>query len=84
MADEWYYAKGGNRIGPASTERLRQLAGSGQVQPTDLVWKSGMAGWAAGRQSTGPTSDHRGKPLGTPGAPVRQNDGSTPEVGADT
>lgn len=42
MADEWYYAREGEEYGPVSAARLKQLAGAGQLQPTDLVWKTGM------------------------------------------
>jgi hypothetical protein len=49
MGDEWYYAKNGQQMGPVSTEVLTQLATSGQVQPTDLVWREGMPNWAPAR-----------------------------------
>jgi hypothetical protein len=42
MADEWYYVRQGEEYGPVSAGRLKQLASSGQLQPTDLVWKIGM------------------------------------------
>lgn len=42
MADEWYYAHEGEEFGPISAARLKQLASTGQLQPTDLVWKTGM------------------------------------------
>lgn len=45
MAADWYYAKGGQRHGPVTEEQLRQLADSGQIQSTDLVWRNGMAEW---------------------------------------
>lgn len=45
MAADWYYAKGGQRHGPVTEEQLRQFAGSGQIQSTDLVWRKGMAEW---------------------------------------
>jgi hypothetical protein len=47
---QWHYSKDGHQQGPVSAEQLKQLASSGQLQPTDLVWKEGMAQWAeAGR-----------------------------------
>ncbi len=49
MAEEWYYAKQGKQLGPVSTDYLTQLASSGQLQPTDLIWKEGMASWAPAR-----------------------------------
>lgn len=45
MASQWYYSKGGQREGPVPSEQLKELAASGQLAPTDLVWKEGMAQW---------------------------------------
>lgn len=45
MTAQWHYVKGGQRHGPVSEEQLHQLAASGQLQPTDLVWRDGMAQW---------------------------------------
>jgi hypothetical protein len=53
MADEWYYAQQGRQVGPVNTAYLSQLAASGQLQPTDLVWKEGMANWAPARAAAG-------------------------------
>lgn len=50
MAEQWYYTQQGQRIGPLPEEQIRQLMSSGQLQPTDLVWKSGMAQWTQARQ----------------------------------
>ena len=47
MADQWYYAQQGQRQGPVSEEQLKQLASSGELKPTDKVWKKGMAAWEA-------------------------------------
>jgi hypothetical protein len=53
MADEWYYAQQGRQAGPVNMDYLSQLAASGQLQPTDLVWKEGMANWAPARTAAG-------------------------------
>jgi hypothetical protein len=45
MAGQWYYARGGERIGPVTTDELKRLAASGELLPTDLVWKEGMQAW---------------------------------------
>ena len=37
----------GQRQGPVAEEQLKQLAASGQLKPTDKVWKHGMAAWKA-------------------------------------
>src|SRR5262249_1394904 len=46
MTEQWYYAKNGQQLGPVSTETLQRLAETGQLQPSDLVWKEGMPSWA--------------------------------------
>ena len=38
----WYYSRGGERHGPFTTNQLKQLAQTGELQPTDSVWKDGM------------------------------------------
>ena len=42
---EWYYAKNNQQLGPVSLQEIRNLASTGALQPTDLVWKEGMADW---------------------------------------
>jgi len=44
---EWYYAKGGQQLGPVTADDLRQKIASGEVSGQDLVWKDGMANWQA-------------------------------------
>ena len=43
--DEWYYSKGGERLGPVTTAQLKELAAKGELAPSDLIWKEGMADW---------------------------------------
>lgn len=44
--NDWHYTLNGQQAAaPASPAHLKQLAASGQLQPTDLVWKEGMANW---------------------------------------
>jgi hypothetical protein len=45
MSDQWHYSRGGKQVGPVSTTELSQLAASGQLSPTDMVWKEGMGAW---------------------------------------
>jgi hypothetical protein len=47
MAELWYYTSEGKRMEPVTAGELRHLAEAGFLQPTDLVWKEGMANWAA-------------------------------------
>jgi hypothetical protein len=53
MAKRWYYVTGGQRYGPVSDVELKQLADSGQIAPTDLVWKPGMAEWVRANRIKG-------------------------------
>src|SRR5437660_3986081 len=47
MATDWFYTLNGEQApAPATAEQLRQLAASGQLLPTDMVWREGMTGWA--------------------------------------
>lgn len=47
MASEWFYTINGQQApAPATAAQLRQMANTGQLQPTDLVWQEGMANWA--------------------------------------
>ncbi len=43
MADLWYYAKDGCKVGPFSGRELKELATCGVILPTDTVWKEGVA-----------------------------------------
>lgn len=42
---EWHVAIDGQEQGPVSGAQLRQMASSGRLSPTDLVWKEGMKDW---------------------------------------
>jgi hypothetical protein len=43
---EWHYAKDGQQFGPINSTQLKQLAAQGQLTPSDMIWKDGMAEWA--------------------------------------
>ncbi len=45
MTAEWYYLTDGEKRGPVTGARLTQLAQSGDLAPTDLVWRDGMQHW---------------------------------------
>jgi len=42
MADQWFIARGDQQLGPYTVFELKELGMSGNVQPTDSVWKEGM------------------------------------------
>lgn len=46
----WYYMQDGAQQGPISEEELRGMAQDGRLQPTDMVWKSGMQEWQQANQ----------------------------------
>lgn len=41
----WWYSKGDERQGPYTSAELKALVAGGQVTPTDMVWKEGLANW---------------------------------------
>ncbi len=44
---EWHYTVNGQPAAvPVNAAQLKQLADSGQLKPTDLVWQEGMLEWA--------------------------------------
>lgn len=47
MSEEqnWYYAKGDEKVGPITSVELKQVAASGKLQPTDHVWKTDWPEW---------------------------------------
>ncbi len=46
MANEWFYTQNGQQApAPVSAAELKRLAVTGQLLPTDLVWREGMANW---------------------------------------
>jgi uncharacterized RDD family membrane protein YckC len=47
MAEEWYVGSNGQQSGPFTLQQLRQMAASGQLSKTDLIWKQGLASWVA-------------------------------------
>jgi hypothetical protein len=43
---EWHYTQNGQPAGaPISTAELKQLAATGKLKPTDMVWRDGMPNW---------------------------------------
>jgi GYF domain 2 len=50
---EWYYTTNNQQMGPISWDELRQLASTGLLHPTDMVWKEGMVDWAKADRTDG-------------------------------
>jgi len=53
QSQQWFYANNGQKFGPVDAAMLRQLAETGKLQPTDLVWREGMAEWSPGSRVKG-------------------------------
>lgn len=43
MSTSWFYTRDDNRFGPVSSRRLKELAASGELLPSDMLWTDGMA-----------------------------------------
>jgi hypothetical protein len=65
---DWFYAREGQRQGPVSEARLRELRAAGAVGPDDLVWRAGFPDWRPARDvpELGPT----GAAAGMAGGPL--------------
>ena len=42
---DWYYAQEDQQIGPVGLPQLQELARSGKLQPSDLVWHEALPEW---------------------------------------
>jgi len=42
---QWYYAHDQKQSGPVTWDKLRELASSGGLEKSDMVWRDGMAQW---------------------------------------
>lgn len=78
----WYYSKDGLQMGPVSLEELSVKAKGGEILPSDLVWREGMADWLA--LARVPELMDVKCPVGNPSAmtqpslPAQQTGGSVP------
>ena len=43
--DIWYYTQGRHRYGPLSFSELQVQTENGNLDQSDLVWRSGFKGW---------------------------------------
>lgn len=41
----WYYSQDGRRIGPLTTDDLKQAADDGRITETSFIWKEGLPNW---------------------------------------
>jgi hypothetical protein len=42
---QWYYSKNGVQLGPVGVAELRAKLATGEVAPSELVWRDGMSDW---------------------------------------
>lgn len=45
----WFFAAGSEQRGPLNEDELAVAIGRGEIGPDTLVWREGLAGWAAAR-----------------------------------
>jgi len=76
MASRWYYAKNGEQHkGPIDSRGLLRLAISGELKPTDWVWKEGQKEWIPAKKVRGLFAESEDVPESPP--PVQDS----PELG---
>src|SRR5947209_6115220 len=77
MANEWHYTLNGQQAAtPVTSAQLKQLAQSGQLQPTDMVWQDGMPNWVPASSIKGLFTASRLGP-----DPARQTEAPAPAWG---
>jgi len=86
MASQWYYrTTDGNQVGPIDENALRALIERGELQPGQLVWRQGFAGWLPLEQVPELSRPIAPTPLASaapaPPAPVEQ-DAGVPQGGS--
>ena len=75
---EWYYSKNNTQLGPVTGDELRAKLSSGEVFPTDLIWKEGMADWLPASRVPEFASGAVSSPALPPVVPVTGNAGASP------
>src|ERR1700716_1512969 len=53
MANEWFYARDGQKFGPVSGKRLKELATIGVLRRNDLIWSPGYTMWRPAKKFRG-------------------------------
>lgn len=69
MAQQWYWAQGKQINGPIEAAGLKDLAQSGQLKSTDMIWREGLPNWLRASQAKGLFPD---QVSGASGLPVNQ------------
>jgi len=50
---QWYYTCNGQQQGPVTAPFLKEIAASGELLPTDCLWKDGLKDWIAAKSLPG-------------------------------
>jgi hypothetical protein len=56
---EWFYSQGDERLGPVTLKALEDLFASGELAPSDMVWKEGLKAWRPASTVLGRKAAHR-------------------------
>jgi len=64
----WYYAKTGEALGPLAEPALIEMARSGYLKRSDLVWKSGLQNWLPAESQFGGVFNQATQPIPAPPA----------------
>lgn len=43
--EPWFYTQGGQRKGPVTADKLRELLAAQTIDPETLIWRTGLADW---------------------------------------
>jgi Interferon-induced transmembrane protein/GYF domain 2 len=83
---QWYYSKNGTPFGPVEQEEICAKLATGEIAPTDQVWRDGMANWLPAAQvpelaNRSLVSPAIGKMTASPYRPPSVNQDFSPEHG---
>jgi len=67
---QWYFVKAGKKNGPVSEPQLVELAQSGIIVSTDLVWARGMTSWVSAVEADCLASIFRAREADSPPIPI--------------
>ncbi len=75
MSIAWHYMKNGVQTGPATTDEIKSQITSGAIKADTLVWREGLAAWAAANTQPDfagvvPPAAPPPPPVGGPGAVI--------------
>src|SRR5262245_20040719 len=51
-ADQWWFARRDEAVGPVSYDELQRLQSNNELKPDTLVWSQGMDAWRSAGEAT--------------------------------